>query len=96
MTIYTYLGCTIEVAKGGQSASVNRVEIRGDEGQIIQQSARKTFAVIPEIGSPSPEVQAQRWTQKLVRFGDYADDGPDEVIADEMPVIESGEVEGEE
>lgn len=53
MAIYTYRGCTIEVAKGGQTA---KVSVPGGE--------TRTFKVLGEADSPTPQVQAQRWARE--------------------------------
>ena len=51
MAIYTLNRCTIEVAKGRQSAKVTR----HGTGEAAQ------FGVLAVDGAPTPEVQAQRW-----------------------------------
>lgn len=62
--IFTLLGCTIEVAPGGQSARASRVEIR-DGGKVVRSAAAAEFRVIRQLGAPTPEVQAIRWVHSL-------------------------------
>ncbi len=64
MPIYTLHGCTIEVAKGGRSATAARVEIR-DGDKVIQNASRHTFYSTPTI---TAQVQAQRWAKALPRL----------------------------
>lgn len=67
MPIYTYIGATIEVAKGGQSAKATRHEVRDDAGNVLQAAASKEFKVIGEPDAPTPQVQAERWVQSLMQ-----------------------------
>lgn len=64
MPIYTLHGCTIEVAKGGRSATASRVEVRQGDA-VIQSAASREFSVLPEPDSPTPQVQAERWVKSL-------------------------------
>lgn len=68
MGIYTLHGCTIDIPKGRQSATVTRPEIKDEAGQVIQSAASAAFKVIPEPDAPTPEVQAQRWVLTLPRI----------------------------
>jgi hypothetical protein len=59
MPTYTFYGCTIEVAKGGQSAKATRhVDAQGN---ALKPPQTAEFKVIAEDGAPTPQVQAQRW-----------------------------------
>lgn len=67
--IFTLLGCTVEVAPGGQSAKASRVELR-DKGVLLRSAASAEFKVIHELDAPSPEVQAIRWVHSLPQIID--------------------------
>lgn len=54
MPIYTYRGCTIEVAKGGQKATAS-----------VPGGASHTFFVLGRKDAPTPQVQAERWVKGL-------------------------------
>lgn len=55
MPIYTINRCTIEVAKGRQSATATRHET----------GETKEFRVLPFVDAPTPEVQAQYWAKEM-------------------------------
>lgn len=68
MPIFTLHGVTIEVPKGGRSATAYRPAVVID-GQLVQTEARAEFGVIPE--GPTPQVQATRWALALPRIEEY-------------------------
>lgn len=73
MPIYTYRGATIDVAKGRQTATATRVEIR-DGDKVIQSQASAAFRTVPDVYGVNGErlaegitaqVQAERWVKAL-------------------------------
>lgn len=98
MPIYTFHGCTIAVAKGGQSATASRPEVRDATGAVIQSAAAAEFMVLPAVDAPTPQVQAQRWAKSLTRIADASPEpiAVNERLADEADEVEGDEVEGDE
>jgi|GEM_PF-5520079 len=64
MPTYTFYGCTIEVAKGGQSAKATR-HLDAD-GNALKPPQSAEFQVISEKDAPTPQVQAERWAKGKV------------------------------
>jgi hypothetical protein len=57
--VYTFQGCTIEVAPGGQWAKATR----HPDGRPPES---REFRVLGVPDAPSPQVQAQRWVMGIL------------------------------
>ncbi len=90
MPTYTLSGCTIEVAKGGQSAKATRHFDK--DGKTLQPPEVKEFKVIAEDDAPTPQVQAERWAKGKDKPAVPAAEGKvgTVAIAEKRPAVPAG------